>query len=47
MRREYIDAEFKVIRPRRYRREWFDWRNFLIIGGLTALAGLRGLLEIL
>jgi hypothetical protein len=41
-----IDAKFKVIRrPRGQRRFWFDWRNFLIVGGLSAAAALRPLLE--
>lgn len=40
-----IDAKFKVVRPARPRRFWFDWRNFLIVGGLSAAAALRPLLE--
>lgn len=36
---DVIDAKFKVVRPPRgQRRPWFDWRNFLIVGGLSLLA---------
>jgi hypothetical protein len=42
-----IDAKFKVIRgPRRVqRRPWFDWRNFLIVGGLSLIPILRAWVE--
>jgi hypothetical protein len=38
--RDYVDAKFRVIRPKR--RGWrlgFDWRNFLILSAI-ALVGL-------
>lgn len=35
---KFIDAKFKVIRGRSGRRPWFDWRNFLIVGGLSLAA---------
>lgn len=45
---KWTDAKFEVIRaPRRQRRAWFDWRNFLIVGGLSLIAALRSLLELL
>lgn len=43
---EWTDAEFEVVEesPRR-RGWWFDWRNFLLVGGLSALMGLARLLQ--
>lgn len=35
---DVIDAKFKVVRKPSGRRPWFDWRNFLIVGGLSLLA---------
>lgn len=44
--RNVIDAKFKVIRdPRRKWRVWFDWRNFLIVGGLSLIGVVRWWLE--
>lgn len=45
-----IDAKFEVIseptsRPRYRRAGWFDWRNFLIVGGLSSLAAIKALLD--
>lgn len=50
---DVIDAEFEVIDPgpakprkrRLFEGWWFDWRNFLIVGGLSAAAAARVLLE--
>lgn len=49
-KRDWIDAKFEVIeQPRRKRRLfegwWFDWRNFLLVGGLAAIAGLGRLMQ--
>lgn len=42
MARDYIDAKFKVIRPKRRWRLGFDWRAFLIIAALAlAASGLQ------
>ncbi len=41
---DWTDAKFKVVRDPR-RKPWFDWRNFLIVGGLGLIAALRPLLE--
>lgn len=41
---KFIDAKFKVVRPKRQWRLTFDWRNFLIISGLCVAAGLARLL---
>lgn len=41
----YTDAKFKAVRPKGQRyRLTFDWRNFLIVGGLAAMVGLARLL---
>lgn len=43
---KWTDAEFTVVRgPRRQRWRWFDWRNFLIVGGLSVAAVLREVLN--
>ena len=43
---EWTDAKFKVIRDRRpQRRPWFDWRNFLIVGGLSLMGVARWWIE--
>lgn len=45
MKRDWTDAEFVVVQPRRKRRRlWFDWRNFAIVGGLTLIGVLRALI---
>lgn len=36
-----IDAKFKVVSPKRGWRLSFDWRNFLMVSGLTALFALK------
>jgi hypothetical protein len=43
---EWTDAKFKVVKPRRrLLGGWaFDWRNFLIVGGISALVALKALL---
>lgn len=48
--RDVIDAQFDVVKPapKPIRRKWrlvFDWRNFLIVGGLSALVAARELLK--
>lgn len=43
--RDVIDAKFKVIRDPHKRRVWFDWRNFLIVGGLSLMGVLRWWIE--
>lgn len=43
--RDVIDAKFEVVRPAKPRRWYFDWRNFLIVGALAAIAALRPLIE--
>ena len=46
MKPDVIDAKFKVIKgPRRQRAAWFDWQNFLIVGGLSLMGVLRWWLE--
>lgn len=42
--RDYVDAKFKVIRPRR--RSWisFNWRNFLILAGFAVIGFARWLI---
>jgi hypothetical protein len=43
---DWTDAKFKVIRdPRPQRRSWFDWRNFLLVAGLSLIPILRALIE--
>lgn len=43
---KWTDVKFKVIRdPRPQRRPWFDWRNFLIVGGLSLIGVLRWWIE--
>ena len=38
--RKWTDAKFEVVqqppKPIKRRGWWFDWRNFLIVGGLSA-----------
>lgn len=49
---DVIDAEFEVIEPaplqprkrRLFQGWWFDWRNFLIVGALSAAAAAKVLL---
>jgi len=48
--RDWIDAKFEVIEPPRRKRRlfegwWFDWRNFLIVGGFAAAAAIERLLQ--
>ena len=43
---KWTDAKFKVVsdpRPKR-RYGWFDWRNFLIVGGLSLIPIIRACL---
>jgi hypothetical protein len=42
---KWTDAKFEVVKPRRRGWVWFDWRNFLIVGGLSLIAALRPLLD--
>lgn len=46
--RDVIDAQFDVVKPapprRRHSLIWFDWRNFLIVGAMSAIAAARALL---
>ena len=51
-KKDWTDVEFVVVEQPKLRRRrqpwiWFDWRNFAIIGGLAALAGLKAVLETL
>lgn len=40
------DAEYKVVHgPKRPGGWWFDWRNFLIVGGLGLVGAIRALIE--
>jgi hypothetical protein len=46
VKNDVIDAKFKVIKgPRQSRGWWFDWRNFLIVGGLSLMGVLRWWVE--
>lgn len=43
---DWTDAKFKVVKPTRGQRRWyFDWRNFLIVGGLSLAAIARAWLQ--
>ena len=43
--KDVVDAKFTVVHPKRLWGLRFDWRNFLIVGGLTFIAGLARLLQ--
>lgn len=47
-KRDWTDAKFEIVKPppRRVRSGWyFDWRNFLIVGGLSLAAIARAWLQ--
>lgn len=43
MARDYIDAKFKVIRPKRRWRLSFDWRNFWFVAVVVIIAAFRSM----